>query len=315
LLGTPTGTTQLATGLLAATNYIWHVKTDCSNNSQDVTFTTSSNTSTFCPSPAQLNNSNITQSSATLSWTPVSGATSYSLEYKPSGTSTWITVSSINTNSLTLSNLTAGTAYDWWVKANCSVYSALAAFTTTSTQNTGNACNAPGNLTTTNVTSTSATFSWSAVTGAQSYSVKYKKGNGKNWTVVNNITTTSHTLTNLTKSSAYQWMVSSKCAGNTTSAYTNAVSFSTPSHFMIGEEEMRVYPNPADEILSIDMNSWDPEQTGTGYIFNVQGAKIEAFKITSGHNTISLDGISSGLYLLYIQSEGREALTQKFIKE
>ena len=63
----------------------------------------------------------ITQTTATVSWTAVSGAISYDAGYKAASSSTWINAATATTNtSLNLSGLAAGTVYDWRVKVNCS---------------------------------------------------------------------------------------------------------------------------------------------------------------------------------------------------
>lgn len=89
-----------------------------------------------CGTPGSLAATNITQTSATLGWGGVSGATSYNLQWKLSTSSTWTTVSGLSINSYNLAGLTAGTTYNFQVQAVCgsstSTYSAPASFTTTS---------------------------------------------------------------------------------------------------------------------------------------------------------------------------------------
>lgn len=89
-----------------------------------------------CNTPTGLASSSITSSSATVSWTAVSGATSYNLQYKTSAASTWTTVSGITTTSYNLTGLAASTAYNYQVQTVCasgsSAYSTASSFTTTS---------------------------------------------------------------------------------------------------------------------------------------------------------------------------------------
>jgi len=88
-----------------------------------------------CGTPSGLNATNITQTSATLNWGSVSGATSYNLQWRISGGS-WNTVNGISTTSYGLTGLSAGTTYNFQVQAVCSggagSYSAAASFTTAS---------------------------------------------------------------------------------------------------------------------------------------------------------------------------------------
>lgn len=88
-----------------------------------------------CGTPSGLSATNITQTSATLNWGSVSGATSYNLQWRISGGS-WNTVNGISTTSYGLSGLSAGTTYNFQVQAVCSggagSYSTAASFTTAS---------------------------------------------------------------------------------------------------------------------------------------------------------------------------------------
>jgi hypothetical protein len=89
-----------------------------------------------CGTPGSLAATNITQTSATLNWGGVSGATSYNLQWKVSTSSTWTTVSGLTASTYNLAGLAAGTTYNFQVQAVCgsstSTYSAPASFTTTS---------------------------------------------------------------------------------------------------------------------------------------------------------------------------------------
>lgn len=94
-----------------------------------------------CDAPTGLSASSITSSGATLSWSAVSGALNYNLQYRVNGTSTWTTVSSISGTSYNLSGLSGSTTYQWQVRTNCSStnssYTAGANFTTSSGGGTG----------------------------------------------------------------------------------------------------------------------------------------------------------------------------------
>jgi hypothetical protein len=94
-----------------------------------------------CATPASLTATSITQTSATLGWGAVSGATSYNLQWKLSTSSTWTTVSGLTSTSYALSGLAAGNTYNYQVQAVCSSgssnYSSSASFTT---QSAGGSC-------------------------------------------------------------------------------------------------------------------------------------------------------------------------------
>ncbi|MBO6881892.1 immunoglobulin-like domain-containing protein, partial [Winogradskyella sp.] len=87
--------------------------------------------------PTSLTASNLAETTATLSWDAVPGAT-YDLRYRESGTSTWTTIAVTGVSS-NLSGLTALTQYEAQVRSKCSggsnsAYSSSVNFTTTDVQ-------------------------------------------------------------------------------------------------------------------------------------------------------------------------------------
>jgi hypothetical protein len=173
-----------------------------------------------CASPSGLTASAIDSTSATIGWTAVSGAVSYKVDYKPSSSTTWINLATATTaTSVGLTGLTQGTTYDYRVRTNCasdsSAYS-TAQFTTISTA----PCSAPAGLSSSAVTSTGATVSWTAASGALSYSVDYKANSSATWiNAVTATTSTSVNLSGLTSATLYDWRVRTNCsAGNSTYA-------------------------------------------------------------------------------------------------
>jgi len=88
-----------------------------------------------CAAPTGLGAGSITQTSATVSWSAVSGAASYNVQYKPAASSTWTTVSGVGGTSYNITGLAAGTSYNYAVQTVCSgtssAYSGAGTFTTT----------------------------------------------------------------------------------------------------------------------------------------------------------------------------------------
>lgn len=91
----------------------------------------------------------------------------------------------------------------------------------------GGSCGTPTGLGASNITATSATVSWSAVSGASSYNLQYKANANGSWTTINT-TSTSYGLTGLTASTTYNTQVQAVCSGNS-SAYSSQVNFTTLS--------------------------------------------------------------------------------------
>lgn len=182
----------------------------------------------LCGVPTGLASSNITSSSADLSWNTASGAVKYSLQYKVQGAGSWTTVSNLGTNSYQLTGLSDTTRYEFQVRSQCnggvnSSYSSSAYFTTRAI------CAVPSSLSVTNLTSSSADLTWGAVTGGYLYSLQYALQGSGSWTTVSSITTNSYSLTGLSASTGYQFKVRSECGGGNNSSYSSASNFSTPA--------------------------------------------------------------------------------------
>jgi hypothetical protein len=90
----------------------------------------------LCGVPASLASSAITTTGAVVSWGAVSGATSYTLQYKLSTATTWTTVSGLTSTSYSLTGLASVATYNYQVNATCPAgtgnYSGTSSFTTLS---------------------------------------------------------------------------------------------------------------------------------------------------------------------------------------
>ncbi|MEY2811513.1 MAG: hypothetical protein RI991_508 [Bacteroidota bacterium] len=178
----------------------------------------------LCGSPTGLTSSPITATSANISWTAVPNVTSYLVEYKLNSATTWTVVNATQTTTTaSLTGLTASTAYDWRVTANCSAGSGTSV---SSNFTTLVACGNPTGLTSSGITTNSVNLSWSPVVNATSYSIEYRLNTTTTWTVLNATqTTTTASLTGLNSGSAYNWRVRANCPAGS-GAYISA-SFTT----------------------------------------------------------------------------------------
>jgi hypothetical protein len=219
-----TTTSNDLTTLLAGTSYDFQVQTVCAAGSSVYSDPTSFTTVASCGIPTGLTSSGITTTSATVSWTAVTGAMTYNLQWKPTSTSTWTTVNGITTTSNDLNTLLAGTSYDFQIQTICaagsSAYSDPTAFTTVAS------CGIPTGLTSSGITNTTATVSWTAVPGAASYTLQWKPSSSSTWATVNGIATTSSNLTTLLAGTSYDFQVQTICAAGS-SAYSDPTSFTT----------------------------------------------------------------------------------------
>jgi hypothetical protein len=176
-----------------------------------------------CGDATGLTSSAIGDNTATISWNAVANAVSYAVDYKLNSSATWTSFATAQTaESANLTGLTQGSLYDWRVQATCAAGTGnfvSAQFTTTAPF----VCNAPTGLTSSTITSSGATVSWTAVSGAASYAVDYKLNSATTWTsAAATATSTSVAISGLTASSLYDWRVSTNCGANGTSGFSTA---------------------------------------------------------------------------------------------
>jgi hypothetical protein len=80
----------------------------------------------------------------------------------------------------------------------------------------------------------------------------------------------------------------------------------------IKAKEIKVYPNPASDQLTI--KQYGQIVPLEGLLFNLNGQLIERFSINSHQNQFSLGGISPSNYVLkIIDAKGREVKTEKIV--
>ncbi|MBP6811284.1 MAG: fibronectin type III domain-containing protein, partial [Saprospiraceae bacterium] len=232
--GTQSTTSYNLSGLTPDKTYNWQVKTDCSNYSAIANFSTGSGGGGgggACNAPAGLSAVSITSTSATLIWNAVASASSYTVQYKTSSSSNWITAGTSPSNTYNLSNLAPSTNYNWQVKANCSVYSSISSFSTSNSGGGGGSCEPPATLNNNSIGSTYASISWSAVAGATNYTMQIKLASGSNWFTLGTVNVTSVVISGLQPSTSYHWRVKASC-----SVYSNVKLLTTAAG--LGDDEV-----------------------------------------------------------------------------
>jgi len=201
------------TGLTPETKYYARVKSVLGNEESSWSDVTDFTTTVTCPKPTNLNASNITTTSVTLSWSAggsecgwdVSICETTSMHPETDGM-----IYSVSENPYTIEGLTPDKMYYAYVRANCaeeglSVWSVTKGFTTLPT------CIKPTNFSASNVTSSSATLSWNAgEAGQDAWNVMYKKDSDSEWITVP-VTMTTYSITGLSPVSTYYAKVQANC--------------------------------------------------------------------------------------------------------
>lgn len=188
--------------------------------------------------PTNFTATNISAASLNLSWTASSGADKYSLERKAGIAGTYIVLNSnLTVLTYTDSTVSPSTQYVYRVKAiNNSGSSSGTEITVTTPAVQIPIPNDVTNLAASNITENSVILTWTAASGATSYTVEYAIGLGAytNLTTVNSGTT--YTVTNLTSNTAYIFRIkavnsSGSSSGVTVTATTLMPTLANPTNF------------------------------------------------------------------------------------
>ena len=238
-----------------------------------------SNSDTTPPVISNIAVTNMTLTSATISWNTdenASSAVSYGLTNAYG--SNLDDTSSVTSHSVTLSGLSANTTYHFHVSsadaANNTAISTNATFMTLAVDDT----TAPviSNVTSTNLTTTSATITWNTNENATS-AVNYGLTNayGLNVTSASSVTSHSLLLSGLSANTTYHFRVTSTdAANNVTTGSDN--TFTTASSGGGGGETLTTYANRDLELYPI--NAFDESQAIP--LFVTDGPTFIAYEAT-----------------------------------
>jgi Secretion system C-terminal sorting domain/Fibronectin type III domain len=175
-----------------------------------------------CSQPSNLNSAVLASGTVSLSWSAQGGATNYIVQYRVGNSGPWIGGGNVTTTNQVLTGLLPQTVYTWRVRANCSTFSSVATFNSGGGVGGNTACSQPSNQEVVVTSTTTATFSWSAVEGALFYQVQYRPNNLGAWLNAGSVTGLSISVANLLPNTEYGWRVRASC-----SVYSSVALFST----------------------------------------------------------------------------------------
>ena len=271
------------------------------------------NISEPCDAPTALTASNITQTSADVSW----NGTASSYEVRLNGG----TPETVTATSKTFTGLTAGTAYTVEVRAVCA--SSQSAWVSTSFTTTAVVVTPPtvNTLAASNITHDGATLNGTITAGSEAITAQgfmYKASSAADWTTVaatgENITAT---LSNLTAETAYEYKAFATTASGTVEG--QIMSFTTLATSGLADAESgaikaMIYPNPAKDKATLSLTGLTAN--AKIIVSDLQGRIIQTEDLQAGSETYELNtsNYASGVYYIRILC-GNNSSTQKLIIE
>ena len=270
---------------------------------------------TTCDTPTALAASNITQTSANINWTAGGTENAWNLQYKAATATNWSNnISVSNTPTYALTGLTANTAYQVRVQANCGAGQtsnwATATFTTLATDQ----CPTPTNFRAESVTTNSATLAWDQQAGtANEWEINYKSNAAPTWTNIT-VSTNPYTITDLTPATTYQAQIIAHCVSGNNSDATELITFTTSADGVIDyvlDNNTLLYPNPTTGRLTIENGETIIENVA---IYDVYGKLLMTTEVNSNVANIDASSYAAGIYFAKVQTENG-VVTKRFVKK
>lgn len=271
----------------------------------------------LCERPTQLNAVMTGNGEANVTWN--GSAASYDLYYKLTDAATWTVQSGINGTSTTLTGLTPDTTYVLQVVGICGTDTSTASFP--ATLNTHYTvvilpCDPVTNLAVNNVTSNSATLSWTST--ADAWEIELTNVSGST-----NLTasTNPYTLTGLLPNLGYSVRVRALCNGQNyepTSEWSAAVTFTTDTVSSQGIDgadfvgSFVLYPNPATTTVTLDLTG--VEDAAIVSIIDLNGREVFAEKAGGAKMTVNVAGFAKGAYFVRVTGSNTTAVRKLIVK-
>ena len=210
----------------------------------------------------------------------------------------------------TFTGLQPNTTYTVAVMSYCN--DTLLTYTVATLDSTVEVCNVPQNVAVSDVTTNSASVSWTAVDGNTTYEVRLTYGSNSSTVTVNG---TSHSFGNLEANTTYSVAVRTVCdaAAQRYSDWSDEVSFTTLTVGIDDVEstvDISLYPNPAT--TSVTLSGIEGQATVTIVDFN--GRVSGEWRVESGKLTIDVSSLASGAYFVRIVGDQTNAIRKLIVR-
>lgn len=272
-----------------------------------------------CASPSDLAVSAVTGQTATITFQAPANSTQWQyvygvMDFDPDD----YMPTSVQNTTFTLSNLLPETMYYVYVRTACSStehshWTGPLTFVT-DTLIPVPVCDAPTNLSFSNITHNSALVNWTPGGAEQTWNVQYKEASASSWSSSMNAYSPAFTLTNLTENTTYHVRVQAVCEDSWTSDWSNAASFTTTPDGVNDyalDAAISVYPNPTTGELTIYHAQSDILDVN---VFDVYGKMLNTIAVNDATAKINLGAYANGVYFVRIVTDNG-VVTKRVVKK
>ena len=285
---------------------------------EDYTVFINDNSTVPPPVPAGLSVSNVTNSSATFTWTPETSAASYQLRYKKTTENTW-TIAPVNVTSVTVPALSASTAYNFSCQAVGTVgpsgYGAPQTFTTLGLVLPINSVDIKASRQDMNVF-----LNWTTQSEQNSAWFEAERSyNGIDFTSIGKVNAAGHSstirnyqFTDLNAGKVLLYYRLKMVDANGSYRYSAVLKVLPPTG---NNQGVLIYPNPATTFVNIALGEVAREDMHLK-ITNQLGQVVRSATLVKGTNLVNLDvsKLAKGVYTVIVTNSEMAQAKKLLIK-
>jgi len=99
-------------------------------------------------------------------------------------------------------------------------------------------------------------------------------------------------------------VMSEELQGTTSASQESSMSADlAPNYFVetVAQTEIKIYPNPTTEKITLEISGWKSLQTGRFSLYTLTGQLLQEQPVSSATTTVSLAGFPTGVYMLKVR--------------
>lgn len=262
--------------------------------------------------PVAIAATDISSNSFKANWNEVASASTYYIRVVDESTQDFVLLDQETTNNyFMVSNLKSKNGYHYAVKVKVGdEISEISNWIELTTMQT-----APVAKAATEITSGSFTANWDDVNGATSFLLRVVDSETQEFILKDiSLQAYSYKVTGLKSKHSYSYAVIAGFDSGEKSELSNWIDVTTDVSTKIGNQKnstLRICPNPANCYLVVDGITIGSKVN----VVSVSGNVVKSIDVKQDNETISLEGIEKGLYLLVVTNKKGQQFQEKFMVE